>query len=149
MELLEGVGEVLGEPLTQGLAGMGLSQIPDPTAEIQRQLVDAKSKKGYKPAEAYARLQILDRLETDFLIFISHELRTPLSSMVAVDLLDPSGDLMMQAKTISRLPQGYKRLEGLLASVLPISGRGVKISLCLTSAYVKSQSKRESTQATN
>jgi signal transduction histidine kinase len=107
---------------------MRLAEIPSPTTEIQRQLdlansqmalyardlkrmVDAERQKARALAEANARLQILDRLKTDFLAFIAHELRTPLSTMMAVDMLDPHDDPQTQGEVIRILRNGYERLE--------------------------------------
>jgi signal transduction histidine kinase len=70
------------------------SETTDWAAEAQRQLdmahdqlvryardlkclLDAERRKTQELAEAHARLQILHRLKSDFLIFIAHELRTP------------------------------------------------------------------------
>lgn len=104
------------------------SEIPPPAVEVQRQLdlatsqltlyardlkrmVDIERQKARALAEANARLEILDRLKTDFLAFVAHELRTPLSTMVVVDILDPHDDPHAQAEVIDILRRGYERLE--------------------------------------
>jgi signal transduction histidine kinase len=108
---------------------MRTTDVPEPTAEVQRQLdaansqlalyardlkraVDAARQSARELAQANARLQILDRLKTDFLSFISHELRTPLNVMVAVDLLDPHADPKEQAEVIGFIRGAYERLNG-------------------------------------
>ncbi|MBI3303566.1 MAG: HAMP domain-containing histidine kinase, partial [Deltaproteobacteria bacterium] len=105
-----------------------LAETPQPTTEVQRQLdlansqmalyahdlkrmVDAERQKAHALAEANARLEILDRLKTDFLAFVAHELRTPLSTMMVVDILDPHDDPQAQAEVIDILRRGYDRLE--------------------------------------
>ena len=122
LELLEKVQEVLMTP-------MSTAGTLEPTAEVQRQLdlassqlalyvrdlkriVEAERQKAQELAAAHARLQLLDRLKTDFLSFISHELRTPLNQLSALDLLDPHGDTQEQARLINVVQKGYERLEG-------------------------------------
>ncbi|MBI3302021.1 MAG: hypothetical protein HYZ72_08090, partial [Deltaproteobacteria bacterium] len=107
---------------------MSPAEIAEPMAEGQRQLelpqsqlalyardlkciVDAERKKARELAEANARLQILDRLKTDFLSFISHELRTPLNFVATIDLLDPHGDPQEQAEVIDLIRRGCERLD--------------------------------------
>jgi len=76
--------------------------------------IDAEKRKSRELAVVNARLQILNRLKTDFLTFISHELRTALTSMSAVNMLDPHGDPRIQAKMISVAQRGYKHLWGFI-----------------------------------
>lgn len=134
---------------------MSTSEVPEPTAEVARQLelansqlalyardlkrllererdkawdltaayqqlqayakdlktaFDAERRKSRELAEANARLQILDRLKTDFLTFVSHELRTPLTGISAVDIFDPHGDPTTQDKVIGLIRRSYERL---------------------------------------
>src|SRR3954469_11315262 len=79
-----------------------------------KRIVDAERQKARALAEANARLQILDRLKTDFLSFIAHELRTPLNGMAAIELLDPHGEPHEQAEVIGLLRTGYERLTGFI-----------------------------------
>jgi signal transduction histidine kinase len=101
--------------------------LPEPTVEIQQQLnmsssqlalyvrdlrrsAAAEHNKARELADANSRLQILDRLKTDFLAFISHELRTPLNTISAVDILDPQADPKDQREVIAIIRRGYERL---------------------------------------
>jgi signal transduction histidine kinase len=110
---------------------MSTADIPEPTVEVQRQLklansqlalyardlkrvADAERQKAQALAQANARLQILDRLKTDFLSFISHELRTPLDHVAAFQLLDPQGGSQDQAEIIELIRRGYDRLRGFI-----------------------------------
>jgi len=62
-------------------------------------------------AAANERLQVLDKLKSEFLVFVSHELRTPLSVLAAVDLLAPGGDAQHQAEIVEIVKNGYQRLK--------------------------------------
>lgn len=62
-------------------------------------------------AAANERLQVLDRLKSDFLVFVCHELRTPLSALAAIDLLNPGAAKEQQAEVIQIVRDGYARLE--------------------------------------
>jgi signal transduction histidine kinase len=102
--------------------------ILEPNSEIQQQLnmsstqlalyvrdlrhsADAERRKAQELADANARLQILDRLKTDFLAFISHELRTPLNTIGAVDIFDPQAEPKEQLEVIAMIRRGYDRLQ--------------------------------------
>jgi signal transduction histidine kinase len=61
-------------------------------------------------AEANSRLEILDRLKTDFLTFISHELRTPLHQMSAVELIDSNSTAKEREEMLEVIRSGYERL---------------------------------------
>ncbi|MFH0944043.1 MAG: hybrid sensor histidine kinase/response regulator, partial [Planctomycetota bacterium] len=61
-------------------------------------------------AEANSRLEILDRLKTDFLTFISHELRTPLQQMSVVELIDGNSTPQEQEEMLKAIRNGYERL---------------------------------------
>jgi signal transduction histidine kinase len=115
--------ELLGQPSTT----LSAIDLPEPTVEIQQQLnmsssqlalyvrdlrrsAAAERNKARELAEANSRLQILDRLKTDFLAFISHELRTPLNTISAVDILDPQADPKDQREVIAIIRRGYERL---------------------------------------
>jgi signal transduction histidine kinase len=69
-------------------------------------------------AEANDRLEILERLKTDFLSFIAHELRTPLSELSAVGLLDEGKIPREQVEVIEALRGGYERLEKFIQRAL-------------------------------
>ncbi|MFA6448526.1 MAG: hybrid sensor histidine kinase/response regulator [bacterium] len=61
--------------------------------------------------EANERLEILDRLKSDFLTFISHELQTPLTSMsVAIELLNRTDFQNSHERLIAVAQNSYRRL---------------------------------------
>jgi len=78
----------------------------------QFQMKQTIEKQNRTLAEANSRLEILDRLKTDFLGFISHELRTPLNHMSAVGLIDKNSSPSEQSEVIEIIRDGYQRLEG-------------------------------------
>ena len=129
LELLQKIQEIWHRQTNSNHVGESdsLFDLPELTAEIQQQIntpnsqlalyardlkriVDAERQKAKELAEANARLQIFDRLKTDFLAFISHELRTPLNTIGAVDILDPHSDPKEQAEVIGIIRRGYERL---------------------------------------
>jgi signal transduction histidine kinase len=75
-------------------------------------MVDAERERSRELAEANARLQLLDRIKSDFLTFISHELRTPLALMSAFDLYECDTDAAERARTTEIIRTGYERLNG-------------------------------------
>jgi signal transduction histidine kinase/ActR/RegA family two-component response regulator len=58
------------------------------------------------------RLEILDRLKSDFLTFISHEVRTPLAGMSTVMMLDEVENPADRARLIHATRDSYERLQG-------------------------------------
>lgn len=74
--------------------------------------------------EAYANLQVLDRMKDDFLTLMSHELRTPLSSILGYTELLTTPDILGpedQASFHSSIHTEAKRLEKLITKVLNLS----------------------------
>lgn len=83
-----------------------------------KRTVDIERGRARELAEANARLQIVDRLKRDFLMFIAHELRTPLTWMSAVQLLDEAADPQQQRDLLDSARQGYVRLESFIRNAL-------------------------------
>lgn len=65
-------------------------------------------------AAAHERLERLDRLKTDFLMFVSHELRTPLQHLSALELMDPDLPAAEMREIQAILRAGYERLNRLV-----------------------------------
>jgi signal transduction histidine kinase len=65
-------------------------------------------------AAAHQRLERLDRLKTDFLMFVSHELRTPLQHLSALELMDPDLPAADLREIQAILRAGYERLNRLV-----------------------------------
>jgi len=65
-------------------------------------------------AAAHERLERLDRLKTDFLMFVSHELRTPLQHLSALELMDPDLPAAEMREIQDILRAGYERLNRLV-----------------------------------
>jgi len=84
----------------------------------QTRLEDIARARARSLEEARARLQILDRLKTDFLSFVSHELRTPLNHMSAVGMLEDEMDPKDRVKMVAVVRTGYERLERFIMSSL-------------------------------
>jgi len=130
LELLQKIQDIWkpqSELLGQPAALLPVVDLPEPPVEVQQQLnmsssqlalyvrdlrrsAAAERNKARELAEANSRLQILDRLKTDFLAFISHELRTPLNTIGAVDILDLQADPKDQLEVIDIIRRGYERL---------------------------------------
>lgn len=83
-----------------------------------KRAVDAELKRTNELREAYARLEALDRLKTDFLSFVSHHLRTPLTALSAFDMLEPGGDPKEQAEIIDIVRSGIDQLQVLIHRAL-------------------------------
>lgn len=96
---------------------MAHSQLALYARDLKR-AVDAERRKTRELAEANRRLQHLDRLKDDFLIFISHELRTPLVGMSAISMAQPGGDPQTQALLIELIRHGYERLQAFIEAGL-------------------------------
>lgn len=75
-----------------------------------KRAIEAERERAKELAKANADLQILNRLKTEFVIFISRELRNPLNAMSIVHLLDPYGDSNEQSEAIDVVRHGYERL---------------------------------------
>lgn len=67
-------------------------------------------------AAAHQRLERLDRLKTDFLLFVSHELRTPLQHLSALELMDPELPAADLREIQAILRAGYERLNRLVVA---------------------------------
>jgi len=93
----------------------GHDEMDDPQlilyARDLKRAVDEERKKSRELAAANARLEVLDRLKSDFLTFISHELRTPLNALSAVDLIGPEVTAAEQAESLEIIRHGYARLQ--------------------------------------
>lgn len=81
-----------------------------------KRIVAVERQQREELADAHARLKILDRLKTDFLMFISHELRTPLNFLSAVDLIDPeAGAPAGQSELFDAIRSGYQWLDAFIS----------------------------------
>ena len=85
------------------------------TIELQQRALAEAYTEAQNQAAALAtaneRLEVLDRLKSDFLTFVCHELRTPLTALAAIDLLKPGAAEAQQAEVIQLVRVGYGRLE--------------------------------------
>ena len=90
-------------------------------AALQRAYVTEREH-GEALLEANHRLEVLDRLKSDFLSFISHELRTPLNIMAALSLVDDAMDPEERTRMMEIARKGYDRLERFVAKGLEYFG---------------------------
>lgn len=72
--------------------------------------MEAELQSSGELADANARLEALDHLRTDFVLFISQQLRVQLGAISIVDLLDPQGNVKEQAAAIEALRSAYSNL---------------------------------------
>lgn len=91
-------------------------------AQDLRRVVRSERAKSQALAEAHARLQLLDRLKFDFLVFIAHELNTPLSAIAAIDMLEDGAPASDQRELAAIVRGGYQRLRALVDKGLEYFG---------------------------
>lgn len=83
-------------------------------AQDLRAVVQSEREKTRLLAAAHERLQLLDRLKFDFLVFIAHELNTPLAAIAAVEMLEAGAPLEDQRELVAIVNGGYERLHGMV-----------------------------------
>lgn len=91
-------------------------------AQDLRRVVASERDKTQALAVAHARVQLLDRLKLDFLVFIAHELNTPLSAIAAIDMLEEGVPRDDQSELVAIVKGGYERLHALVQKGLEYFG---------------------------
>jgi signal transduction histidine kinase len=85
---------------------------------------------------ANERLEILDRLKSDFLVFISHELQTPLTSMsVAIELLEREDFQKYHQKLIGIAQNSFQRLADFVSRGIDYINERSRISIDSSVVY--------------
>ena len=88
-------------------------------------LVRERHRNGHERADAYRKLQELDRMRSDFLSTVSHELRTPLNTIILLahqlEKSDGSGDESRRTRDVRLLRDAAEALRRMINNILDLA----------------------------